>query len=329
MTAPRRRRPWVAAAVLLLVAVTATGCIHAPAPPSPAPSAIGHTPAPPGIVTTDGRGPQTPEPSCPTFRTLRPGPLPAPNAMPAGTSLRRIQEQGRLVVGLDLGSNLFSFRDPRTGRITGFDVDIASEIAKRIFGTPSVDYRLLTSNERIQALKEHSVDIVVKTMSITCSRATEVSFSAPYYRASQRILAVRGSTIRSATDLGGKRVCIARGTTSLARVQRVAPTAVINVAATWADCLVSLQQGQSDAVSTDDAILAGLAAQDPIYLEVIGDSLGEELYGVGIPLGDEALVRFVNGVLEQIKNDGTWYRIYDAWLQPLGAATPPTAVYQD
>ena len=91
---------------------------------------------------------------------------------------------------------------------------------------------------------------------------------------------------------------------------------------TWADCLVALQQRQVDAVSTDDTILAGLVAQDP-YLHIVGPSLNEEPYGIGINLENTGLVRFVNGTLERIRRDGTWNTLYRKWLTVLGPAPAP------
>ena len=129
-----------------------------------------------------------------------------------------------MIVGLDVGSNLFSFRDPITGQITGFDVDIAGEVARDIFGTPSqVEYRILSDSERIAALQHNQVDIVVKTMSITCERRTLVNFSTEYLAAHQRILAARDSTIVKPSDLSGKRVCSVKDTTSMQRVEAIKP----------------------------------------------------------------------------------------------------------
>ena len=220
--------------------------------------------------------------------------------------MENIRARGRLIVGLDIGSNLFSFRDPITGEITGFDVDIAGEIARDIFGTPSqVEYRILSSADRIAALQNNQVDVVVKTMTITCERKKLVNFSTVYFNANQRILAPRDSTISAPSDLSGKRVCVAKGTTSLQRIQQITPPPIIVGVVTWADCLVALQQRQVDAVSTDDSILAGLVRQDP-YLHIVGPSLNEEPYGIGINLQNTGLVRFVNGTLERMRRDGTW-----------------------
>jgi polar amino acid transport system substrate-binding protein len=242
-----------------------------------------------------------------------------------------IRQRGRLLVGLDIGSNLLSFRDPISGDITGFDVDIAGEVARDIFGTPgSVEYRILSSAERIKALQANEVDIVVKSMSITCERRKQVAFSTVYLLANQRILAPRDSAISQPSDLSGKRVCAAKGTTSLTRLEQITPAPIIVSVVTWADCLVALQQRQVEAVSTDDAILAGLVSQDP-YLHLAGPDLYEEPYGIGINLQNTGLVRFVNGTLERIRRDGTWYTLYRKWLTvPLGSTpAPPTPRYSD
>ncbi len=112
-------------------------------------------------------------------------------------------------------------------------------------------------------------------------------------------------------------------------MQQVQPSASILTVPAWADCLVVLQQGQVDAVSTDDTILAGLASQDP-YLKLVGDTMGVEPYGIGITRGNDDLVRFVNGTLERIRRDGTWAQLYDRWLTVLGPTpAPPTATYVD
>jgi polar amino acid transport system substrate-binding protein len=248
----------------------------------------------------------------------------------ADDAVAKIKARGRLIVGLDIGSNLFSFRDPITGEITGFDVDIAGEVARDIFGTPSqVEYRILSSADRVAALQNNQVDIVVKTMSITCERKKLVNFSTVYLVANQRILAPRDSPITQASDLSGKRVCAVKGTTSLQRVQEINPSPIVIEVVTWADCLVALQQRQVDAVSTDDSILAGLVAQDP-YLHIVGPSMNEEPYGIGINLEDTGLVRFVNGTLDRIRRDVTWSTLYLKWLTVLGPPpAPPVPRYSD
>ena len=185
----------------------------------------------------------------------------------------------------------------------------------------------MTAAERIGVLQRGEVDIVTRTMTITCDRLKDVDFSSVYYQAGQRVLVRRNSEITGVEGLAEKKVCVASGSTSLNNVIGRAKSLVS--VPNWTDCLVMLQQAQVDAISTDDTILAGLAAQDP-YTEVVGGRFTEEPYGVGVPKGQDDLVRFVNGVLERMRADGTWTEIYRRWLGTLGPApTPPVARYRD
>ena len=316
------------AAIAAVAGLMLSGCAQ-PADPAMPPAPTLAPPTPAGMEDLKPEPPRPPDPSdntCDRTASLRP----FPSRAEADEAVESIRKRGRLLVGLDIGSNLFSFRDPVTGNITGFDVDIAGEVARDIFGkTSAVEYRILSSADRITALQNNAVDIVVKTMTITCERRKLVNFSTTYFTAYQRILAPRNSDITGPGDLSGKRVCVARGTTSLRKVQEINPPPAIVTVVTWADCLVALQQREVDAISTDDAILAGLVAQDP-YLHIVGPNMAEEPYGIGINLTNTGLVRFVNGTLERIRNDGTWEALYNKWLTVLGPApAPPAPRYAD
>ncbi len=286
-------------------------------------------PTPASMQVLPPQPPQPPDRSgddCDATASLRPFATKAE----ADAAVADIHAHGRLIVGLDIGSNLFSFRDPITGAITGFDVDIAGEVARDIFGTPSaVEYRILSSAERITELQKSHVDIVVKTMTITCERRKQVNFSTVYLDAYQRILAPSDSAIVKASDLPGKRVCVAEGTTSLRRIREISPPPVVVSVVNWADCLVTLQQREVDAVSTDDSILAGLVSQDP-YLHIVGPNMDTQPYGIGVNKNNPGLVRFINGTLERIRRDGTWNTLYRKWLTVLGPApASPEPRYSD
>ncbi len=312
---------------LLALALAAAGCASSPAPAPVTVAPVEAWPADAQQVTT---APVAGNADCDREASLRPGPLPAPGAMPPGSTMAAIAERGRLVVGVDQNTYLFGFRNPSSGQLEGFDIDIAREIARHIFGDPDrIQLRVVDASQRESFLESGLVDMVVRTYSITCDRKNVVAFSTPYFNAQQKILSVKGSGIDSAAALSGKRVCAAWGTTSLPKLFALDPRPTLFGVSTWTDCLLLLQQGQVDAVSTDDAVLAGLAKQDP-NVQVVGDSMGLEPYGVGIKKENSDLVRFVNGVLDQMRADGTWERLYEARLQDLGPSPgPPTARYQD
>jgi polar amino acid transport system substrate-binding protein len=257
--------------------------------------------------------------------SLRPrGPLPAPGQMPAGSTMEKIVQRGKLIVGVDQNTLNVGFRDPFSGEIQGFDIDMARNIAAALFGDPNaIQLRALTSDQRIPALKAGDVDIVVRTMSITCDRLKEVDFSAVYYEAKQQVLVKKNSGISGIEGLGGKRVCATKSSTSLSNIANSAAKPIGVSVSDWTDCLVMLQQGQVDAVSTDDVILAGMAAQDR-YTEVVGAPMANEPYGMAIPKQKEDFVRFVNAVLEQVRAGGTWKASYERWLDGLIPGPPPS-----
>lgn len=325
MTAGRRR----ATAVLLTALLALTGCTSDELAVNDPPTTTATLPMPPGASF----GAQPPEgvdaQACEATASLRPlSPMPEPGQMPRGSTMARIAARGRLVVGTDIGSNPLSFRNPISGDIEGFDIDVAHWISEAIFGDVRVEYRILSTGDRVPALADGDVDIVVKSMSITCARRQTIEFSAPYYVAAQRILVYRNSGIETTAGLAHKTLCATRNSTAATRIQRRAPSAKLVSTNTWADCLVLMQQGQADAIVGDAPILSGIAAQDP-WFRIVGDSIGTEYYGVGIPLGENDMVRFVNGVLEERRADGSWQRAYNQWLAGLGPGSPPAVAYRD
>jgi polar amino acid transport system substrate-binding protein len=261
--------------------------------------------------------------SCDATASLRPSTEPGP-------TVEAIRRRGRVIVGIDQNNNPLSFRDPVTGELEGFLVDISREIVRDLVGDPDkADFRLVTEPERIPAVQNQTVDILTKATTITCPRAEQIAFSTVYFEGSQRLLVPRGSPVRGPADLAGKRVCSGLATTSIATVARVAPAATLLGVPNMDDCLVALQQGQADAASTDDVLLAGMVVQDP-NLEIVGPSLEAEPYGIGINKSQDDLVRAVNASLERIRRDGTWAALFRKWLTALGPApSPPEPKYRD
>ncbi|MCE6997515.1 glutamate ABC transporter substrate-binding protein [Saccharothrix sp. S26] len=315
-------------AVLVLVVTAACAPV-----PSGAPPIGGGSPGPPRPadaveLTAPPSTADVPPSSCDPRASLRPtGPLPPPGQMPAGSTMARIQAQGRLIAGVDQNTYLMGFRNPISGELEGFDVDLAREVARAVLGDPdAIQFTVLTSEQRIPALERGEVDIVVRTMTATCERWQKVNFSTVYLQAGQRVLVPANSEVTGIESLGGKRVCATKGSSSLANVAAASPKPVPVSVPNWTDCLVMLQQGQVDAISTDDTILAGFAAQDP-YTKVVGPQFTDEPYGMAFPKADEDFVRFVNALLERLRADGTWARLHQRWLGD--PPTPPAAVYRD
>jgi polar amino acid transport system substrate-binding protein len=272
--------------------------------------------------------PATPEPDCDPHASLRPREMPAPGDMPLGSRLADIQQRGHLIVGVSSSTPLFGYRNPSNGQLEGFDIDMAREVARAIFGAPDrILFRVISPTRRLEVLVNNEVDLVASLMGITCARKQEVLFSVDYFDSAPRVMTRRNAGISTLAELGGRRVCTVQGT---APIEALDPKPVTVGASNWQDCLVMLQQRQVDAIVGTGGILAGLVLQDS-GTELVGNPIGgQQPHGLAVAQSNPEFIRFVNGVLEQLITDGTWQRSYDRWLAfALGPGEPPEIRYTD
>lgn len=323
MSRPGRRLRALTAVAVLVALLPACGVLaDDPTPlPAPAPSSAAPSAAPGAAPAACDDALQSYAPS---------GALPAPAALPRGSTMAAIRDRGRLVAGVSADTYLLGSRNPLNGRVEGFDIDLVKAVAKAIFGDENrYQLRVITAADRIPLLESGAVDLVARNMTITCDRWTRIAFSTEYYRSGQQILVRRGSKATSLAQLAGQRVCAPRGTSSMENLRRRAPDAVAVESDSHTACLVLFQRSQVDAITGDDTVLAGLAAQDPYAVVPEQRAFTAEPYGLGMNAEDVDLVRFVNARLAQMRSNGEWKRLYDRWLaEPLGPApAPPPAVY--
>ena len=264
-----------------------------------------------------------------------PATMPGAGQMPTGSTMKKIQDRGRLIAGVSADTLLLGARNPVSGRIEGFDIDMLRGVSQAIFGDPDkVELKVITAAQRLPALKDGTVDIVARNMTITCARWKEIAFSSEYYRSGQKVLvrlgekAANKGPIRGIEDLAGKKVCAPNGSTSMDKLRTFTDIQAVG-ADTHTGCLVLFQEGAVDAITGDDTVLAGLAAQDPYADVVQAPAFTAEPYGLGVKKENVDFVRFVNGVLAQMKADGRWTKSYNTWLaSSLGKApAPPQPVY--
>ena len=311
---PRTLRSAVAAlAILVTAGCSGSGVYATTKVPAAKPS---------GAATTGAK--PAPQPAC-----GNPVASFAPDAKASGGYIAAIRSRGRLIAGVSSDTLLLGARNPLNGQIEGFDIDMLKAVSQAIFNDPNkIEFRVITTAQRIPALQDDSVDIVARAMTINCARWKDIDFSTEYYRAGQKVLVAKGSPVKEMADLKGKKVCAPTGSTSMDKLKTFA--GLVPVASdTHTGCLVLFQEGKVDAITGDDTILAGLAAQDPYAFVVKAPAFTAEPYGLGISQKHPELVRLVNGVLAQMRTDGRWEKAYDTWLKAaLGPApAPPAAVY--
>ena len=240
--------------------------------------------------------------------------------------MEKIRAHGRLIAGISQSTYPFGFLNPLHGNNEGFEIDIVHAIAKAIFGNPNhVEFKAIPDDRRIPEVWSGGVDIVAHTMTINCLRLEKVDFSTVYFQAGAQVLVLKNSRVKRLKDLRGKKVCSTSGSDSLSYIKAAHAIAVPVV--NFTDCLVKLQQGDVAAISTDDNILAGLAAQDP-WTKIVGRVFTSEPYGLAISKMHPEFVRFVNAVLQQMRTDGQWTADYRRWVGT-PAPAPPRARYKD
>ena len=215
---------------------------------------------------------------------------------------------------------------------TGFDVDVAKYVAGEMgVDEANIEWVQAPSAQRETLIETGQVDFIVATYSITDSRKEKVDFAGPYFIAGQDLL-VRAddSSITGPDALGGKKLCSVTGSTSAQNVKDDYPDVQLQEFATYSECLPALATGGIDALTTDDTILAGFAAQ-PEYqgkFKVVGNPFSTENYGIGLKKGDTQMCQQITDAITKMIDDGSWQQFIDANLGPAdykpGADNPPT-----
>jgi len=238
-----------------------------------------------------------------------------------------LQVKGKIRIGTQEDNTPFSVKNPATGKWDGFDVAYGREIAKAIFGEASdpdkyIEYVPVTSATRIPSLTDNKADVIIKTFTINEDRKKQIDFTDVYFRTGQRILVKKdNTTIREAADLAGKTVCAQRGSTSEQNISAATASAArLLLLDSYPACLLALQQGQADAVSTDETILFGLVKQDT-NTKIVGKYFSTEPYGIGVKKsvnGDRTgFVDFLNRTQVAMITNGTWARLYEQYISPV------------
>ncbi|HEX5994608.1 MAG TPA: glutamate ABC transporter substrate-binding protein [Jiangellales bacterium] len=285
-----------------------------------APAACGKEGTPGGGNASGGAQSDTCESSGATF-------TPATDANVAGSpTFQKIKSAGKVVVGVKFDQPNLGYKDAQ-GKRCGFDIEMAQYLASKLGIDPAkIEYKEIASANRETAIKGGEIDYYVGTYSITDKRKKDISFAGPYFVAGQDLLVRKDdSSITGKDTLKGKKVCSATGSTPIQKVRDEGLTEAENIVEfkTYSECVSQLLDKKVDAVTTDDAILKGYAAQNPDDLKVVGQPFSTEKYGIGLPKDDKALRDYINDQIEAAFQDGTWQKVYDGTLGKSGASASP------
>ena len=233
---------------------------------------------------------------------------------------------GKIKVGIKFDQPGLGLKQP-DGTYAGFDVDVATYVAGQLgYKASQIEWVETKSADRENALARGDVKFIAATYSINDERKKKVDFAGPYLLAHQDLLVKKDSTIAKATDLNGKNLCSVTGSTSAQNIHdTIAPKANLRENSGYSECIAALQSGAVDAVTTDDSILAGFAAQDKFkgQFKLAGLKLSNENYGIGVKKGDSATVTKINTALEKMVSSGAWQTAVTKNFGPAGYKNEP------
>jgi glutamate transport system substrate-binding protein len=238
-----------------------------------------------------------------------------------GTTMARLSEAGSIKVGTKFDQPGFGLQNPSTNQPEGFDVEVAKIIAAKLgIAAGDIEWVEAVSANREQFIQNGDVDMVVATYTINDERKELIDFAGPYYVAGQDIMVATGNPekIEGPDDLAGKNVCSVEGSTPAQNIRDNYPDAKLTLFDVYSKCADALSNGQVDAVTTDNVILTGLVAASDGDFELVGNPFTEEPYGIGVKKDDDDFRNFINDVLEESFDDGSWA---DAWDRTAGKIT--------
>ncbi|MFC9549424.1 glutamate ABC transporter substrate-binding protein [Rhodococcus sp. NPDC056960] len=237
--------------------------------------------------------------------------------------------EGKLTVGIKYDQPGLGLRNP-DGSFSGFDVEVAEYVAGKLGVAPeNIQFKESPSAQRETLIQNGEVDYIVATYSITDARKEKVDFAGPYFIAGQSLLVKSDNTDITGPDSlnGGKKLCSVTGSTPAQKVKdQYAQDVQLQEFDTYSACVEALRNGAVDAVTTDDIILAGYAAQYPGELKVVGQPFTEERYGIGLAKGDDETRAKINDAIEAMIADGSWARAFNETVGASGypIPAPPT-----
>ncbi|MEB3030896.1 glutamate ABC transporter substrate-binding protein [Mycolicibacter sp. MYC340] len=233
-------------------------------------------------------------------------------------------DSDKVTVGVKFDQPGLSVKQP-DGSLRGFDVDVARYVAEQLGYPPDrIAWIEAPSGQRETLLRNGQVDYVVATYSITDNRLQKVDFAGPYLLTGQSLLVRADNTdITGAASLQHhKKLCSVSGSTPAQRIKDRYPGVQLQRYDTYSACVEALRNKAIDAVTTDDVILAGYAAQSPGAFKLVGEPFSAEKYGIGVRKGDDALRTRINDALEQMERDGSWRAAFEDNFGAAGFAVP-------
>ncbi|OAN37518.1 glutamate ABC transporter substrate-binding protein [Mycolicibacterium iranicum] len=229
-----------------------------------------------------------------------------------------------IVIGTKFDQPGLGMKNP-DGTMSGFDVDVATYVAGELGYAPDkIEWKEAPSAQRENLIQNGQVEFIAATYSITDARKEKVSFAGPYLITGQSLLVREDNTdITGKESLANNKIlCSVSGSTPAQKIKDEFPSVQLQQYDTYSACIDALKNGAVDAVTTDEVILAGYAAQTPGAFKIVGDTFSEENYGIGLKKDDAELRTKINDALKKMEESGAWKEAFDKNLGPAGITAP-------
>jgi polar amino acid transport system substrate-binding protein len=244
-----------------------------------------------------------------------------------------VKEKGKISVGHGNDVPPLSMVDPKTGELTGFDIDMVDAISKRvgeIMGKELKVEKVLVNNKtRIAFLANARVDMVIRSMSHTRSRDEQMDYAEPPYLWSGKIFYAKKGKFKNPIEFCGKRIAVVQGSNAYLAGQNYLKELGCDKEFKLisfqnnAECFMALRQGKVDSYIQDTPIIAGVAGAEGVDYEKIGPIFSPGLYGIGVPPNDSKWRDTISFALQDLIADGRYEAIYQKWFGPKGIAPLP------
>ncbi|WP_030563053.1 glutamate ABC transporter substrate-binding protein [Streptomyces aureocirculatus] len=241
------------------------------------------------------------------------------------------KKRGKLVVGAKADQPYLGFQDQSTKKYSGFDIEIAKMIAADLgFSADQIEWKTVDSGARETAVSKGDVDLMIGTYTMNPERKKQIDFAGPYYHAGASLLVRKDEKdIKGPDTVRGKKVCSIVGSTPLQNIKKPKYGAKVTELSKYSECVAQMLNNQVDAVTTDDAILMGYAAQNKGKLKVVGETFSDEPYGVGLKKGDAALQKAVADAIKAHQANGDYKKAFEATIGISGSKYQEPPAFTD
>lgn len=245
--------------------------------------------------------------------------------------LKSAKKRGNLVIGAKADQPYLGFQDQSTKKYSGFDIEIAKMIAADLgFSADQIEWKTVDSGARETAVSKGDVDLMIGTYTMNDERRKQIAFAGPYYHAGASLLVRKDEKdIKGPESVRGKKVCSIVGSTPLQNIKKPKYGAKVTELSKYSECVAQMLNNQVDAVTTDDAILMGYAAQNKGKLKVVGEPFSDEPYGVGLKKNDTALQKAVADAIKAHQENGDYKKAFESTIGISGSEYKEPPAFTD